>query len=48
LSSEDHPTATAPERCVLADHVAGPERHDSTARFDAFFPVYQALAQAIG
>jgi len=31
----------------LADHVAGHERGDPKARFDALFPVYQALAQTV-
>jgi uncharacterized protein YndB with AHSA1/START domain len=31
----------------LADHVAGHERRDPKPRFDALFPVYQALAQTI-
>ncbi|MHB1987306.1 MAG: SRPBCC family protein [Acidimicrobiales bacterium] len=31
----------------LADHVTGHERRDPKPRFDALFPVYQALAQTI-
>jgi hypothetical protein len=40
--------STAPGRRVLADHVAGHERRDSKARFDALLPVHPALADTIG